>query len=133
MHPRAAPGFPREQPTAVHFDRRQFRGAGHLGRQLPLPVLHRVVVAGLGHFDTGLAGQAADVTGADVQVGGHGQGLRCLREGVERGRQRDDLAQEGRAIAVAVQAEGGPEGGKSPGGSRDSDRKARLVESDGRL
>ena len=57
--------------------------------------------------------------------------------GVEEGMQAcpgfNDLLEHGGGVAVLVETQPEPLGGKSPGGSRDSGRRVRLVAVDGRL
>jgi hypothetical protein len=133
MHPRPAAGLPGEHPAAIDLDHGQLWRALDLGRQLPAAVPDGVGVAAAGQFGADFLGQAADLTRADVQAAGHAQGLGRLCKGVELGSEFDDLAQQGGAITVPVQAESRPQGGKSPGGSRDSGTQARWLAPGGRL
>jgi hypothetical protein len=54
-------------------------------------------------------------------------------EGLELGGGLNDLVEQGGAVAVAVQAQRRPQGGKSPSGRRDSDRPVPGVGPVGRL
>ena len=52
---------------------------------------------------------------------------RRLLEGLQLGGGLNDLVQQGGAVTVLVQTQSRPEGGKSPAGRWDSDRRARST------
>ena len=124
MHPRPALRGAGPQPPAIDLDGNDLRRRAHPGRQLAAPASDELLVALLRQLATDLQGDAPDVAGTDLdprQVQGEG--------GVGRGAQAcgglSDHLQHGRAVGVVVQTQGGPQGGKSPGGSRDSGKPAR--------
>jgi hypothetical protein len=64
------------------------------------------------------------VAGTDLDAG-EVQGEESVLGGGQFGISLNDHPQEGGAVAVVVQAQGGPQGGKSPGGNWDSGKRAR--------
>jgi len=124
MHPRAGAGRARAQAAAIDLDGYHVRHGSHPRRQLVLALPCHLVVAVRGQFGAELGGEAADVARADRDAGqadGVGGGL----VGVQAGGGVEDGRQHGRAVVMAVEAEHRAEGGKSPAGRRDSDRRAR--------
>ena len=69
--------------------------------------------------------EALDVTGTDLHTG-QVQGEGSVRGGVQPCGRLRDLLQHRRTVVMVIQAQGGPQGGKSPGGSRDSGTPARV-------
>ena len=75
-------------------------------------------------FRPHLVSQSPDLTLTDVDPG-HLDGIGGVTErGESRGR-GDDTLDHGRTVAVLIQTQWYPQGGKSPGGSRDSEPPAR--------
>ena len=71
-----------------------------------------------------MIGDALDVTRTDLDAS-EVQSKGSVSGRVEFGVRLSDHLQDGRAIGVVVQTLGGPEGGKSPGGTRDSSKLVR--------
>ena len=127
MHSWPALRRPREQATAIDFDHRQRGRAGHLGGQLPTAVLDGLMITLLCQFGADLVSQATNVAGADAGAAEQTQGQCRLLEGLELGGQLNDLPEPSGAVTVLVQTQRRPEGGKSPAGRWDSDRRVRCV------
>src|ERR1019366_867272 len=92
--------------------------------QLTTAALGDLLVALVDHLGANLQGDALDVASADRHAGEF-QREGGVGEGRQTGGGLGNHLYHGGAIAAAVQTQVGPEGGKSPGGSRDSGRSAR--------
>jgi len=88
-------------------------------------VLGGFLVALLGQFAANLQGDALNLAGTDGDAG-QVQGDGRLGGRPQPGRGLNDLLQQPGAEAVVVQAQGRPQGGKSPARSRDSGKPARA-------
>ena len=100
--------------SAIDLDGHHRRQSGPAGRQFAAAVPSGLLVPLLDPFRTACGGDALHVSRADFNPS-QVQGESSVREGVQPGSsRRDPLPQRG-AIAVLVQTQPGPQGGKSPG------------------
>jgi hypothetical protein len=109
---------------AIDLDRHHLRRGRHPHRQL-VAVLARLAVPLLDQFAADLLRQGAHVLRGDGQAG-LGQGEGGVGERPQARRQVDDQAQGGGGVAVVIQAQQRPLGGKSLAGRRGSGRPARC-------
>ena len=113
------------QTTAIDLDGHDLGGRRHVRRQFAAAVLGGLLVPCGGQFGADLRGDPLDVAGADLDTG-QVQGEGGVGKGVQAGGRLNNLLQHAGAVAVVVQTQAGPQGGKSPGGSRDSGPPVRA-------
>ena len=123
MHPRPGPAPPRAQTAAVHFDHRHRRGCRR--RQVAAAVALGLLVPTLGQVGPHLLSQTLHVPAGQPHVSADLQGDGDLLERGQAAGERDDAFQQGRGVAMAVQAQGRTQRGKNPGGRPGSGRRVR--------
>ena len=129
MHPPSATRLAAAQTPAIDLDGDHHRRGRHSHRQLAAAAKQDLVVALADQFGANLHSDALDLAGTDLDTGEAecegGVGKRAQTCGGF-----DDPVQERGTEVVVIQTQGGAEGEKSRGGSRDSGKPAHGRGSD---
>ncbi len=124
MHPRPGPA-----PAASPDGRRPLRplplAARRRRRQVAAAVAIDLLVPTPGQVGAHFPSQTLNVPAGELHVGGDSQGDGDLLEGSQAAGERDDAFQEGRGVAMAVQAQARTQREKNPGDRPGSGQRVR--------